>query len=527
MTNRFDTIAKQLMDLQPTADSTRFVVRDDGKWFAGMAGNGNLTLNHRSSRRQARRAMHDSPLCRAMVERKADSVADIGLRLELAPVIEVLGITRKAAAAWARDVEARFDLYCRDKKQHRSETLTFYQYQRLYQIFQHRDNDIFTRLFYDTDPQLQNPLQWDFVDPDQIMCDGETTTDGPQYNSDGIKRDSRGRELAYTVFYRKHNGECGYTDIPAKGASGRLMMLHGFRPEYAGQGRGYSPLAHAIQEFANITDFSAATIKKAINQSQIVGFVQPSKDEDAVNPFEGIMTEQGAGPATNIFGSTPTSTPIPVEPTGIVSSYQVPEATMDTPGSMFIANLTKGSTIQLAGNTAPADDFAGFVGSFASYISASTGTPLEVVLMKFGQNYSASRATLLLFWRIVRSWQMEMDADLLSPVVEMWLSGEIAAGRVVAPGWSDPRMRAAWLNKTWVGAPPPDIDPNKTANARKTNIEIGVTNIDRESRELNGSSAAANIEANRALFEDYPMAPWLITGGQQTDTPEKEDKEDE
>jgi capsid protein len=123
---------------------------------------------------------------------------------------------------------------------------------------------------------------------------------------------------------------------------------------------------------------------------------------------------------------------------------------------------------------------------------------------------------------------MEMDADLLSPVVEMWLSGEIAAGRVAAIGWSDPRMRAAWLNKTWVGAPPPDIDPNKTANARKTNIEIGVTNIDREARELNGSSAAANIEANRELYKNFQLAPWTVTGGQQTDSaPEKEDKEDD
>lgn len=525
MTNRFDDIARKLIAAQ--AVDTRFVVNDSGKWFAGMAGNGNLTLNHKASRRQARRAMHDSPLCRAMVERKADSVADIGLRLELAPVIEVLGITRKFAAEWARDVEARFDLYCRDKKQHRSETMTFYQYQRLYQIFQHRDNDIFTRLFYENDKSLQNPLQWDFVDPDQIRCDGSTTTDGPQLNSDGIKRDERGRELSYSIYYRKQDGQYEYADIPARGNSGRVMMLHGFRPEYAGQGRGYSPLAHAIQEFANITDFSAATIKKAINQSQIVGFIEPSKDEDAVNPFEGIMTDQGAGPATQMLSTGTAPVTNTADQTGIVSSYQVPEATMDTPGSMFIANLTKGSTIKLASNSAPADDFAGFVGSFASYLSASTSTPLEVVLMKFGQNYSASRATLLLFWRVVRSWQAEMDADLLSPVVEMWLSGEIAAGRVAAPGWSDPRLRAAWLNKTWVGAPPPDIDPNKTANARKTNIEIGVTNIDRESRELNGSSAAANIEANRALYKNFELAPWTITGGQQTDSSSNNDKEED
>jgi capsid protein len=215
---------------------------------------------------------------------------------------------------------------------------------------------------------------------------------------------------------------------------------------------------------------------------------------------------------------TPTTNAYPQ----VTDTYQIPEATLDTPGSMFITGLTKGSTIKFAPNTAPGDDYDKFVDAFAGHLAASLSIPLEVVLMKFSNNYSASRATLLLFWRVANGWAFEMDSDLLSPVVEMWMGGEIAAGRIVAPGWSDPRMRAAWLQKNWIGSPVPDIDPAKSAKARRENIEIGLSNLEREARDLNGTSAANNIEKNKSLYKDFVLAPWAETGNfpQGAPTPE-------
>lgn len=517
---------------QSSEPVARYSVRDlggGGKWPAGLSSSGtSIHIDHQRARQNARVAMQDSPLARAMVERMADTVVDTGLLLELTPDFTVLGINREEAEEWARNVEARFHLWAGDKKQHRSETLTFYQFQRLYELFQQRDNDVFVRLYYDRNSRLQSTLQYEFVDPDQIRGDALTSTYGFQGVEDGITRDARGRETGYKIWNRKVNGQYEQADIPAVGPGGRRFMLHGYRPEYAGQGRGYPRLAHAIQEFENITDFSAATIKKAINQSQIVGFVEPSKDEDAQNPFESIMTDQGAGPAAQMFGATPTAAAEPIEDNrpGIDACYQVPEATMDTPGSMFITNLTKGSTIKFMPNTSPGDSYDKFVDAFAGYLSAATSTPLEVVLMKFGKNYSASRATLLLFWRVACGWRYEMDADLLSPVVETWLSEEIGAGRISAPGWSDPRLRAAWLSKNWIGAPPPDIDPAKTAKARQMNVEIGATSLERAAKDLNGSSASANLEKNRKLFENFPIAPWSKAAEVQPASKKDEDEED-
>lgn len=520
----FDAIARELVAIEPQAvGDGRYTIdsRSGGaKWFQGLSRSGRvLNIDHYETRRNARRTMQDSPLARAMTERMTDTVVpDTGLRLELTPVIEILGITREYADRWSRDAALRFHLWAADKRQHRSENLTFYQYQRLYAYHQQRDNDMFTRLYYDPDLSLQNPLQFESLDPDQIRGDALTSSAGFQAGADGINRDERGRETSYDVWQKQKDGSYNPVTIDARGPSGRLHMLHGYRPEYSGQGRGFTRLAHAIQEFENITDFSAATIKKAINQSCVWGFVEPAKDEDAVNPFEGILSDGAAGPAAQLFGSNPTpveGVPVTVPSTGLETFTNVPEATLATPGSLFLANLAKGSTVKFAGNSAPADSYDTFVDAFAGYLSASTGVPLEVVLMKFGQNYSASRATLLLFWRVANGWASEMDSDLLSPVVEMWMSGEIAAGRIVAPGWSDPRLRAAWLCKAWVGSNPPDIDPLKTANANRINMEMSSTNLDRVSRTTDGSSAADNIEKNKRFFKDVPVAPWMKTGGTQ------------
>jgi capsid protein len=474
------------------------------QWPYGVSNAGrSRILNHNRILLNARDAYHDSPQARAIVDRYADTVADTGLILELNPRPEILGISPEAAKKWARNVEARFDLWARSKKQHRSETLTWYQSQRLYQIFQHRDNDIFVRLFYSSDKSLQNSLQWEFIDPKQIMGFGYTGTGGHYLSDiyDGIERDGRGREKAYVVYIRKEDGTYDTVKISRKGEkSGRLHMLHGFNPEYAGQRRGYSRIGFAIQGFENLTDFKSAHIKKAIAQSSIIAMME-NKELDPSNVFESILTKHGQGPAANQFGSNPEPSSdaenVTTEALARPECYQIPEATVDVPGSTIILNARRGDTLKPFAQNAPADSFDKFVDAFMYYLSAAAGIPLEVVLMRFNANYSASRGTLILFWRTVMMWRDEWAADCGNPTVEMWAAEEIAAGRIQAPGFSDPVLRAAWLRCNWRGSPIPDIDPSRTAKARRENLSMGLSTGERESRNLNGS----DFESNKAQLE--------------------------
>lgn len=482
------------------------------KYPFGLSASGSgRILDHYVLRRNARDAYHDTPQAKALVDRKADTIADTGLMLEAAPKSELLGITEEQAEEWAMKVESRFDAFARSKKQHRAHSMNFYQSHRLYQIFQQRDNDIFTRLYYSQDPNLLSPLQFGFVDPDQIRGDSFTSTFGYTGLDDGIVRDSQGREKSYKIWYQnpKKPHKYNLAEIPAKGTkSGRYFMLHGYAPEYAGQSRGYSPLAHALQEFENLTDFTIANIKKAINQSSMNMYVKPSDHAAASNPFEDILTNHGAGPAAIQFGSCPEpdeeATAVSPESIQPVSYCRIPEATFDTPGSVGVFNLLEGEDIKPFESTAPVASYDKFVDAFTSHLAASMGMPLEVLLMKFNQNYSASRASLILFWRIANIWRDEMAADFLNPVYEMWLSEEIAAGRVIAPGWNDPVLKAAWLNARWIGSPMPEIDISKTATADEKYFRMGAQTLDRISRKLNGSAGKSNRTKIRREITELP-----------------------
>ena len=489
------------------------------KWFGGLSGSGTIKqINHLTTRRNARTAYHETPEARSIVERFADTVADVGLRLEAIPMFEILGISQEQAREWGRDVEGRHHLYAMDKAQHRSRTLNFYQTHRLYQVGQHRDNDMFIRLYYSKDAGLQNELQFEFIDPDQIRGYGYTATSGYYGQDDGIKRNKEGVETGYKVWVRKEGNRYEYKDvvIPARGSkSKKIFMLHGFTPEYAGQGRGFSRLHFALQDFQNATDFKLAHIKDAINNANMYATIE-NEGLAPGNPFEGILTNSGVGAAGKQFGSNPTpdasATNVTADALLPPTCYAVPEATTGVVGGMTVVMGQKGDKLKLQGGTTPSANYDKFVDSFASYLFAAAGMPLEVGLMKFNQNYSASRGALILFWRVVEMWRQEMAADYLDPHYEMWLSGEIASGRIKAPGFQDPILRRAWLSSNWIGMPLPDIDPSKTAKATQMNINAGLTTGTHAARGLNGSSHKANMAQLKDEYGESPPPTWAQGG---------------
>jgi len=474
-----------------------------------------MILDHRTLRLNARTAVHETPQARAIVGRFVDTVVDTGIILNPQPVASVLGIDSERARDWADEVSQRFHLWATSKKVSRSESENWYQMQRQACLYQQRDNDYFVRLFYSNRRDLQNPLQLQFIDPDQIGEGyGWTTTFAEQLFDDGIIRDAQGRETAYKIRLQNPNGSYRWATIPAIGArSGRRFMLHGYQAEYPGQGRGFPRFAHAIQEFENLTDFTSAQIKKAINQSNITWYVKPSPDNVASNPMENLVS-QYAGPATAAYGADPTEAPQTALPLSELIKYvPLPEATDRVPGSVGLFNLQQGEDAKPFESTAPSDDYDKFVDAFTAHLAASAGMPIEVLLMRFNQNYSASRATLVLFWRIAQIWRSELDADFHNPVYEAWLSGEIAARRIQAPGWSDPVLRAAWLNAQWEGAPMPEIDPLKQSKALKNYAEIGAADLDMIARSVNGSDGRVNRAKLPKQYEELPMAPWAQKQG--------------
>ena len=54
----------------------------------------------------------------------------------------------------------------------------------------------------------------------------------------------------------------------------------------------------------------------------------------------------------------------------------------------------------------------------------------------------------------------------------------------------------------------PNIDPSKTADAIEKHAKLGLTDLDREARTLNGSSGAANRQKLARQYSELPRTPW-------------------
>ena len=478
------------------------------KYPQGIAGNGaGLTLHPPTLRQNARAAYHETVSAHALVNRFGDTVVNTGLRLEPTPAARLLGITPEAAKDWSDEVGDRFHLWAKSKQSTRDETLTFYQMQRLGEIYTWRDNDWFFRFYYDKRRDLQSPLQVQLIDPQQIMGDTLVSTFCPYQFKDGIARDANGKETSYAIRLQDvKKGGWKFVEIPAE-LHGRRIMGHCYFADYSGQQRGYPLISHILQELQNLTDFSLSELKKAISQSQIWGWVEPSDDADSSDVVDGMTRRM----TTSTVGGASTVAPSGAETVDEIPAIQpVYEASITQPGQVLINRLRAGEKIHPFNNTSPSTGFDQFFDAVIKNLASSASMPPEVLVMKFGENYSASRGALLMFWQVVQMWRAELEADFLAPVYESWLSEEIAAGRILAPGWSDPRLRAAWLDANWVGVAMPNIDPQRTAEAIRAHMEMGLTTQEREARALNGSSAQSNRARLTTEFEETPDAPWNV-----------------
>ena len=486
-----------------TSDWTSSTGKTGGqKWKHGLSNTGAPTIiSPHETLQNIRKQSHESPQARGMMTRPRDLTVDTGLKLIPIPAWKILGITDKVLMKeWPEEHAERYDMYMESKQCHRSGTMTGKQIERLWSYFDNRDNDQFARLYYSRESSLVSPVQIELIDPTQIRGYAYVDSEGWQDWRDGIKRDSKGEEIAYKIRIKKKS-QGGFiwenVEIPARGArSGRVFMFHGFEQEYAGQGRGFPKLHFGIQDLENIVDYISANIKKAINQGDIVGFIEPSENADASNPMGG---GQGA-------------IPVRVE-TQIIDGQEEFVAVRDeyatkTPGSDFFANLKAGESMKFLPDTAPGPQFDDTITTITKYISAARGWPLEVILAAFNSNYSASRAALLEAHRTGRIAQADIKADLRTPWYLMWLSEEIASGRTSAPGWNDPRLKQAWSRFILQGPALPSISPRDDVAAFETELKLSLNTQEKIARQRNGTDAEQNIIENTEMFSKTPPVPW-------------------
>lgn len=441
-------------------------------------------------REQSRSAWIDSVQVRAIINRIVESAVNTGLYPEPKPIYEFVApeLDAEDRSDWERSVWHRFDLWARSTDASADKSMTFYKLQQEAMIRKLIDGEVLIIIRYLQDADRINPVAMQILDPDQLATpfEGSAATEAGERGNhiyDGIECDQFGAPVAYHI---KDSVTNRFTRIPVRGPeTGRLFVLHTTTPAFPGDKRGASILSPVLHELSKITDYSVAEIQAAVVNASIAAWVEPSADQDSSRPLSGVQRRDMA--TSNIAQQPDPPTMGEIRNAGV-----------------FVQNLKAGEKLHSYDTRRPNVNFDSFLSAVMKHIAASLSIPVEVLQMTFNQNYSASRASLLLFWNAVKTWRADLESWLLNPIYQQWLQEEINAGNVSAPGFGSVTGRRAWSRSNWIGINHPSIDPLKEANAATVRIREGLTTRDREAAAYNGSDFDDNV--NELIVENRQLA---------------------
>jgi capsid protein len=195
-------------------------------------------------------------------------------------------------------------------------------------------------------------------------------------------------------------------------------------------------------------------------------------------------------------------------------------------GNGEVMYLDEDKEVQIAAPQTDAD-FDSYYSACTSQIGAAIGVSGEQVQMKYGQNYSASRAAMVDGWKTMKTMRAQFGRGYCQPVAEAHIEECVIKGYLDAPGFFDsPEIRAAYCRGVWVGQGPGQIDPLKETKAQVLRLENNLTSFEDEYTEISGGSARwASVIARRAEEKKTLEAAGLLEKIEKIEAPETETEE--
>ena len=419
-------------------------------------------------RDRSRDLVRNAPIAGGAVNTIATNVVGTGLAMQSRIRADVLGMSEEAQAAWQRNAELEFSVWAQSPDCDITRTQNFYELQNLVCRAALESGDVLTLL-----PSLRRQgdlygLKLQIIEADRLSNPG-AAIDAPAL-AGGVQMDEYGAPVGYHIM-RQHPGDLRLTarewDLyPAFGQkTGRRNVLHHFVRLRPGQTRGEPLLAPVIDSLKQLDRYTEAEIMAAVVSGMFTVFVHSD------GPGLDLANSQSMGYET-----------------GATSSDK--DAKM---GYGAMVDLRPNEKVEFADPGRPNAAYDPFVMSILKQIGMRLGMPFEVLMLSFTASYSASRAALLQAWKffgVRRAW---LAASFCQPVYETFLAEAVAKGRIAAPGFfADPVVRAAFCGAEWQGDGPGSIDPLKEALAIEKRLDIGITNLQKETSAYDGSDWETN-----------------------------------
>lgn len=410
--------------------------------------------------------IRNNPLAAGAINTVCTSVVGSGLTVNAAIDGDFLRLTDEQTQQWQSQAERLFYDFAESKECDLTRTQNFFEQQDLFFRSTLERGDVFVALPYRERSGSQYGLKTVFIEADRV-CNEDGTSDTDTLRG-GIELDSVGAPARVHILKTSPNSyrigaKREWSKIPVFGrGTGRRNILHGFERTRVGQHRGVPYLAPVIESFKQLGRYTEAELMAAVVSGMFTVFI---KSESGEAEFD--------------FGDHKGD-----------SSAQSDDIEL---GNGAVVGLGENDSVDFANPGRPNALFDPFVMAIIRQIGVALEVPFELMVKHFTASYSASRAALLEAWRFFKKRRVWLVRNFCQPVYEAFITEQVAAGRLDAPGFfTDPLIRRAYLKTEWIGRPMGHIQPLQEAKAVTERLNNGVTTLQKESREYDGGEWEQN-----------------------------------
>lgn len=407
------------------------------------------------------------------------NVVGHGISPKPKPDLDVLGITEKQADAWTKNTLREFNMWAKSPMCDARRQSNFWEIMELSFRSELVSGDDFVLLEHK--PNKRNPytLVLRLLEADRISTpdsngesESKNTDDGGRI-VDGIEINKDGEVCKYYIssyhpLADETQGEMVWTPIEAYGKeTGMPNILHIVTFERPEQVRGIPFVASMIEQIKQLDRYLSSELAASIVHSMLTVFITTKDPDDGEYALPDGVPEK----------EKETDDPMKIEM-----------------GNGNVYELPPNKDVKSIGNTRAPTAFDSFVSRNVTMIGASGEIPAEVLMHQYNNNYTASRAASLDFWKVVRRYRKQFIGQFCQPIYEQWLAEAVALGRVDAPGFfDDPAIREAWCNCQWIGMSQGHVQPVQEAQAAQIRMENAITTGEQEAMEYGGTDYMENM----------------------------------
>lgn len=446
-------------------------------WTHGGGSHREDIEEHISTLRQRSRDLYcgGSTLATGAIKRLRTNAVGTGLHLKSTINEEILGITPEEARKLEETIEREFAHWANSTNCDIERIDNFYQLQQLALLNALLSGDSFALMTTTKRTGSIYDLRIELVEADRVSTpDNETIN--PLF-CEGVEKNANGEVVAYHIskfhplsFQDREPRE--WVRVKAFGEkTGRRNVIHVMNRERIGQVRGVPFLSPVIETIKQLGRYTEAEVLAAVINGLFTVFIEKESASDDV-PFGEAVPEDMQVDSED-EGS------IELAPGAVIDLGEGEKANMVNPGR-------------------PNPNFDPFVMAIIKQIGAALEIPYELLIMAFSNNYSASRAAILEFFKVIKMYRAWFVTDFCQPIYEEWLCEAVAKGRINAPGFfNDPIIKDAYCSAEWNGPSAGQLDPKKEVEAAELRVQGGFSTRERETTELTGTDFYKNIKQRK------------------------------